>query len=102
MANNFSRKSVAVTPKPEAPSKSSEPDTSQKIQSKVKKLRKKSKSRIKKKVQATTPVSKPRVGKPEAYSSSGGGGQVEDHKKSVPLKLRPENKSKLTGGAGMF
>lgn len=104
VAENFVKKGVSVTPKPEetvAPPKSSEPETPQ--VSKVKKPKKK-KPRIQKKAKAVQSAPKKKVGKPEVYSSAGGGGLVEGHqKKPEPLKLRSVRKpTKIKAGPGMF
>ncbi len=106
VAENFVKKGVSVTPKPEetvAPPESSEPETTQISRSKVKKPKKK-KPRVQKKAKAVESAPKKKIGQPEVYSSTGGGGLVEDHqKKPESLKLRPVRKpTKIKAGPDMF
>ncbi len=113
VTQSFSRKSVVAAPRPSTPvappspepesPSSEESDVPQESKPRAKAKTKKKKQRVKKsKVIQTPPVSQRKVGKPEPYNSSGGGGQSEDHKKPAPLKPRPKVGSKVKGGAGMF
>ena len=111
VGQNFSRKGADVVSKPaesvEPPShESSEPEHEKAVPqvSKVRKPKKK-KLRVQKKVKAVVSVPKKKVGKPEDYSSAGGGGQSMDHqKKPESLKLRSVKKltKKIKAGPDMF
>ncbi len=111
VGQNFSRKGTAVVSKPaesvESPShEASEPEHKEAVPqvSKVRKPKKK-KPRTQKKPKAVVSVPKKKVGKPEVYSSTGGGGLAEDHqKKPESLKLRPVRKptKNIKAGPGMF
>lgn len=106
VANNFVRKGGAVVLDPEVKVDvpvSSEPPGDEDSETPQVSKPKSKKKRLRVQKKSVRSVPKKKVGKPEAYKSTGGGGQVEDHKKKlVPLKLRPKGRSQIKAGPDMF